>query len=656
MNGESEKYFRMKKEELFKLILNEDVVLFVGAGFSLYAGYPNGSELAKIIYSMLSTEDKENISETDNLSELTENIYHLKNQNNKFLIECLKDVFEKKPHTCHVHRLLSEIPHFINIITTNYDKLFEYGYEHEKKFQIIKTSRDIPTIKTDHIKLYKIHGDLDNPEDIILKQSDYKNYFSDNAEESIFWTSIKVLLAKHHVLFIGYSLQDVNINVIFDKISKELKESRKTAFFISPEIDKVGENRLNAMNIEFIQSTGEEILNALSDYLKESYFPTLWEDGGNTNTALDYGGKNNLSLSIYKNKNGNFDFDNIKPLNPKVPLELSLKFNLLKTSIKQSEIQSFQNGEQNELLIGTNDLFDTGFFANDIKLRSDIVEIIAVKRPFFNDKIILEFDDGYESSEFKLKASALNKPKGGVEIKFEFLDFEFIVSNWNNETNKLTLDTIKATPIRPISNVRTGIDLYEVFNRVLNSVPLKVYSEDKLKYSHNGIKIPPSEGTRRIAELLKYFKNLKIIEKAFNMKFSEIDINEVNFQQVNHIIAYLQQQVISATTKDVVIKGSQCLEIIQSFEKYKKEIIAIKKVGETELEYILHGQKINIGHRVTIIPDVKVIHNSFDENGFPNEITINNTDKKAYFSFQKDVEPHTDFYLLSEEYFKSDEL
>lgn len=640
----------MKNEELFKLILNEDVVLFVGAGFSLYAGYKNGRDLAKTIYNKLSEEDKNYISETDNLSELTENIYHLKNQNNELLIECLKDIFEKEPPTYHVHKLLSEIPHFKNIITTNYDRLFEYGFKHEKKFQIIKSSQDIPTIKSDHIKLYKIHGDLDNPEDIILKKSDYENYFSDNAEESIFWNSIKDLLSKHHVLFIGYSLQDININVFFDKISKELKESRKKAFFVSPNIDKVGRSRLSNMNIEFIQSTGEETLNALSDYLKESYFTTLLEVGGNTNTALDYGVKNNISLSINKNGNGNLDFDSIKSLNPKTPLELNLKFDLQKTSIKQSEIQSFLNGERNKLLIEPNDLFNAGFFANGIKIRGDIIAITAVKPPFFDDKIILEFDDGYESSEFNLKASALNKPGDTVEIKFEFLDYELIVSNLKNEINKPTPQvTIKASPIRAISNVRKGIDLFQVFYRILNSVPFRAYSDDKLKYSNNGVKIPPSEGTHKIAELLEYFKNLKIIERAFNMKFSEIDLNEANFQQVNHAIAYLQQKVIPTTTEDFVTKGNHCLEIVQSLEKYKEEKISFKIVGSTELEYVLHGQNINIGHRVYLIPDVKIVQNSFDKNGFPNEIIVTNIDKKAYYSFQKEVEPNTGFFLLSEE-------
>ena len=36
------------KERLFELISKEDVILFAGAGLSMYAGYPNGNGLRSI--------------------------------------------------------------------------------------------------------------------------------------------------------------------------------------------------------------------------------------------------------------------------------------------------------------------------------------------------------------------------------------------------------------------------------------------------------------------------------------------------------------------------------------------------------------------------------------------------------------------------------
>lgn len=43
---------------LFELIRKEDIVLFIGAGFSLKAGYPGGNRLAEIIYNDLPIQRK----------------------------------------------------------------------------------------------------------------------------------------------------------------------------------------------------------------------------------------------------------------------------------------------------------------------------------------------------------------------------------------------------------------------------------------------------------------------------------------------------------------------------------------------------------------------------------------------------------------------
>src|SRR5690606_224149 len=97
----------MAQQRLFELIRAEDVVLFVGAGFSLYAGYPSGANLAKMIFDRLSSTEKMEISFTENLPKLCEDIYHLKGNKN-LLIKCLKDVFNRKPRNNEVHQKLSK--------------------------------------------------------------------------------------------------------------------------------------------------------------------------------------------------------------------------------------------------------------------------------------------------------------------------------------------------------------------------------------------------------------------------------------------------------------------------------------------------------------------------------------------------------------------
>lgn len=43
----------MQLEKIFELVRKEDVVFWIGSGFSLYAGYPTGKQLANTIHQSL---------------------------------------------------------------------------------------------------------------------------------------------------------------------------------------------------------------------------------------------------------------------------------------------------------------------------------------------------------------------------------------------------------------------------------------------------------------------------------------------------------------------------------------------------------------------------------------------------------------------------
>ena len=45
-------------EEIYKLIREESVALFCGAGLSIKAGYPSGAKLAESLYSNLIDDEK----------------------------------------------------------------------------------------------------------------------------------------------------------------------------------------------------------------------------------------------------------------------------------------------------------------------------------------------------------------------------------------------------------------------------------------------------------------------------------------------------------------------------------------------------------------------------------------------------------------------
>lgn len=97
---------------LFELIRKEDIVLFIGAGFSLKAGYPGGNRLAEIIYNDLTNTEKTHINPNIGLMDLAEEYIQIRHGSRNSLIQILKNEFNKNPLDLTSHNLIASIPHF----------------------------------------------------------------------------------------------------------------------------------------------------------------------------------------------------------------------------------------------------------------------------------------------------------------------------------------------------------------------------------------------------------------------------------------------------------------------------------------------------------------------------------------------------------------
>lgn len=295
----------MSKERIFELVRNEELLLFVGAGMSRYAGYPSGAELAEILHENLPSDLREHIVLTWDLSEIADNIYQVKGQNRNYLLDTIKKQFNKIPNSLETHRLLAKIPHFKTIITTNYDDLIERTNNH---IDIVRKNSDYSYTTSKKQILFKIHGDFTDQDTIILTKTDYIKYFSQDKGQTVFWNAIKDRLASNHILFVGYSLEDSNILTIIDKILNELGEHSKEMYFVAPSITHVKLQTLRNKGIEFIESTGEDLIDEIYKDLCLNYFPKLRKGRGTADTAINFARENNLNVSI-KHTEENVDLD-----------------------------------------------------------------------------------------------------------------------------------------------------------------------------------------------------------------------------------------------------------------------------------------------------------------------------------------------------------
>ncbi len=195
--------------------------IFAGAGLSKPAGFVNWKELLRDIAAEVGLDiDKE----TDLIAVAQ---YHVNENggNRGKLNQVLIDEFTKDTQVTENHRILSKLP--INTYwTTNYDKLVEEALRNEHKRFDVKITRDnfATTISNCDATIYKMHGDVQFPNDAVLSKDDYEGY---NEKRQIFTTALQGDLVSKTFLFIGFSFDDPNLEYILSRIRILLGNSQR---------------------------------------------------------------------------------------------------------------------------------------------------------------------------------------------------------------------------------------------------------------------------------------------------------------------------------------------------------------------------------------------------------------------------------------------
>ena len=105
---------------------------------------------------------------------------------------------------------------FSRIYTTNFDWWLERAFEHWKHeyHKIVRVS-DIVGSRSGVTDIVKFHGDFDDPDSLVLTES---NYFDRLEFESPLDIMLRADAMGRPIIFIGYSLTDVNVRYLFDKL------------------------------------------------------------------------------------------------------------------------------------------------------------------------------------------------------------------------------------------------------------------------------------------------------------------------------------------------------------------------------------------------------------------------------------------------------
>lgn len=587
----------MSKERIFELVRNEELLLFIGAGMSRYAGYPSGADLAGILHENLPSDLREHIDLTWDLSEIADNIYQVKGQNRNYLLDTIKKQFDKTPDSLETHKLLAKIPHFKTIITTNYDDLIERT---NKNINIVRKNSDYSYTTSKKQILFKIHGDFTDKDSIIVTKTDYTRYFSYDKDQTVFWNAIKDRLASNHILFVGYSLEDSNILTIIEKILNELGEHRKEMFFVAPSIKHVKLQTLRNKGIEFIESTGEDLIDEIYKDLCLNYFPKLRKGRGTADTAINFAKENNLNVSIkHTGDNVDLDIPNVidnnfeAKFNVEMPNETARLFN---DFINNKNFDSFILTEEN--------VKEYNLFLNKIRIKNEKkVNYLEMRKvPSFSEIVDIIFDDGFELESFPVKMYVVSPDKDIVNIKLDLDCFEmFFISQLPLVNNKIDFK-IKINSIKPLKNVGEGLKFYEALLRFSGNVGFKVFKNSELIYSN---KLSMSNDDLGLDYELEYLKNLKLIERHFNVRFVNIELSEYNDEALESILSFIGKKEIKRKFNGAYVNIENDDEINHTL---KMECGALIISEREPLTVHLHGIDFNIGYIHQVIYDSYVVN------------------------------------------------
>ncbi len=260
------------KDDLLAAHRDGKLMLFVGAGVSANLGLPNWSDLIKHIAEELGY-DPEIFSTYGTHLALAE-FY----RNKKGGLGHLRSWMDRewhKPSTdiskSEIHRLITQ-GNFSRIYTTNYDRWLEYAHDaFHVKYDKIASVADLVSVTDGYRQIIKLHGDFDADDSIVLDETSYFQRLDFDTPLDI---KLRSDVLGSSVLFIGYSLNDLNIRLLFYRLTEmwgrsALRSARPKSFVLTNRPNPVAQEVLSHWGIEMVISEEDDPKEALMALLQE---------------------------------------------------------------------------------------------------------------------------------------------------------------------------------------------------------------------------------------------------------------------------------------------------------------------------------------------------------------------------------------------------
>ncbi len=286
--------------------------LFIGAGMSRDCGFVNWQGLL----CDCAKELKLDLHKEHDLVAVAQYYLNRRHGDRSNLNRILKNEFDRPVKATKNHEIIGRIP-ISTIWTTNFDSLIERSLKKANKIVDIKSrDQDLAITKTDRdVVLYKMHGDIARPDEIIICKEDYERYA---IRHPILQNALQSDLVSMTFLFLGFSFRDPNLDYMFGYLHSLLEDSKHEHYAIMRSVrdnHAIENKEERRSHYEYEKNKQDLQIQELQRYSVQTHLIDKYDEVNDILTAIeDQYYRRNVFVSGSANKFTGFGEDRIRDL------------------------------------------------------------------------------------------------------------------------------------------------------------------------------------------------------------------------------------------------------------------------------------------------------------------------------------------------------
>lgn len=217
--------------EYVDAIRDQSAAVFAGAGLSIPAGLVDWRGLMRDVAVDVGL-DVEKESDLVSLAQ-----YHVNERGGRHRInEALVTEFSERAALTENHHILASLP-IRTFWTTNYDGLIESALRTARKRVDVKHSdSNLPySMRQRDAVVYKMHGDVSQPDDAVVTRDDYEAYAT---KRPLMESALQGSLISNTFLFLGFSFSDPNLSYVLGRIRVLLGANRRDHYCLLKKVSR----------------------------------------------------------------------------------------------------------------------------------------------------------------------------------------------------------------------------------------------------------------------------------------------------------------------------------------------------------------------------------------------------------------------------------